>query len=187
MSATPSEDEFLDRLNRGSPSAAAELDFRYRQRLCRLVQRALALNIRQREDPEDVVQTVLRTYFRRAARGEFQIVDSSDLWALLAKITRRKIINRAEYHYAAKRQLGNESSLPFDLGDSREPEPADAAIAAELVESTLHGLEARAGEVFQLRLAACTEKEIAAELNCTRAEVRLHLKRIRERLSSLEE
>ena len=65
--------------------------------------------------------------------------------------------------------------------------PADAAIAAELVERTLQGLESRAGEVFQLRLAGCTEKEIAAELACTRAEVRLQLKRIQDRLTQLEE
>ncbi|MGO9115410.1 MAG: ECF-type sigma factor [Thermoguttaceae bacterium] len=157
MSATPSEDEFLDRLSRGNPSAAAELDHRYRQRLCRLVQSVLDCSIQQREDPEDVVQTVLRTYFRRAARGEFQIADSSDLWALLAKITRRKILKRTEYHHAAKRRMGTETVLPVDLGGGRDPEPADAAIAAELVERTLQGLEPRAGEVFQLRLAGCTE------------------------------
>src|SRR5208337_260130 len=112
MSAAPSEDDFLDRISRGSASAAAELDHRYRQRLCRLVQGALDCNIRQREDPEDVVQTVLRTYFRRAAQGEFQIADSSDLWALLAKITRRKILKRAEYHHAAKRRMGAETAMP---------------------------------------------------------------------------
>ena len=38
MPTTPSEGEFLDRVSRGNPSAAAELDHRYRQRLCRLVQ-----------------------------------------------------------------------------------------------------------------------------------------------------
>jgi RNA polymerase sigma-70 factor (ECF subfamily) len=187
MSATPSEDAFLDRLSRGNPSAAAELDHRYRRRLCGLVRQALDGKLRRREDPEDVVQTVLRTYFRRAARGEFQIADSSDLWALLAKITRRKLIKRAEYHHAEKRELGAETALPFDLAGGRDPQPADAAIAAELVEKTLQGLEPRAGEVFQLRLAGCTEKEIAAELSCTRAEVRLQLKRIRERLKRLEE
>ena len=186
MSATPS-DEFLDRVSRGNPSAAAELDHRYRRRLCRLVQWVLDDTIQQREDPEDVVQTVLRTYFRRAAQGEFQIADSSDLWALLAKITRRKIMKRAEYHHAKKRGMSAETALPFDLADGRDPEPVDAAIAAELVEKTLQGLEPRAGDVFQLRLAGCTEKEIAAELICTRAEVRLQLKRIRERLNQLEQ
>jgi RNA polymerase sigma-70 factor (ECF subfamily) len=163
------------------------LDHRYRQRLCRLVQRAWDWSIQRREDPEDVVQTVLRTYFRRAARGEFQIADSSDLWTLLAKITRRKILKRGEYHHASKRRMGAEAALPVDLGGGRDPDPEDAAIAAELVERTLHGLEPRAGEVFQLRLAGCTEKEIAAELVCTRAEVRLQLKRIRERLAQFEE
>ena len=83
--------------------------------------------------------------------------------------------------------MGAETDLPFDLAGGRDPEPADAAVAAELVEKTLHGLEPCAGEVFQLRLAGCTETEIAAELLCTRAEVRLQLKRIRERLNQLEE
>jgi len=187
MSSTPSEDEFLDRVSRGNPSAAAELDRRYRQRLCRLVQGAFGGNIRRREDPEDVVQTVLRTYFRRAAQGEFQIADSSDLWALLAKITRGKVLKRAEYHHAAKRRMDAETDLPAELGGGRDPEPADAAIAAELVERTLQGLEPRAGEIFQLRLAGCTEKEIAVELSCTRAEIRLQLKRIQKRLLQLEE
>lgn len=177
------ENEFLDRISHGDPSAAVELDHRYRQRLCRLVQRALDSSIRQREDPEDVVQTVLRTYFRRAARGEFQIADSSDLWALLALITRRKILKRAKYHGAAKRETRVEMVLAVDVEGSRDPEPADAAIAAELVEKTLQGLEPRAGEVFQLRLAGCTEQEIATKLSCTRAAVRLQLKRIRERLN----
>ena len=33
MPATSSDDEFLDRVSRGSPSVAAELDHRYRQAL----------------------------------------------------------------------------------------------------------------------------------------------------------
>jgi RNA polymerase sigma-70 factor, ECF subfamily len=186
MSATSSEQKFLERVSRGSPSAAAELDRRYRQRLCRFVQQAFDSAFRRREDPEDVVQTVLRTYFRHAAQGKFQIADSSDLWALLAKITRRKILKHADYHRAAKRRMDIETILPVNLHAKFDPEPADALIAAELVQKTLQGLSPRAGDVFQLRIAGCTEREIATELAYTRAEVRLHLKRIRERLSQLE-
>ena len=39
--------------------------------------------------------------------------------------------------------MGAETDLPFDLAGGRDPEPADAAVAAELVEKTLHGLEPR--------------------------------------------
>jgi RNA polymerase sigma factor (sigma-70 family) len=186
MPESPLDADFVERLNRSTDSAAAELDLRYRQRLRSLVERELNHSLRSREDPEDVVQTVFRTYFRRAAQGEFCIASGADLWALLARITRRKILKRAEYHQAGKRSRRAEVALPANLEGSRDPGPVDATIVAELVERTLHGLDPRAAGVFRSRLAGCTEKEIAAQLSCTRAEVRMHLKRIRDRLAALE-
>jgi RNA polymerase sigma-70 factor (ECF subfamily) len=187
MSSTPSEDGFLDRVNRGTDSAGAELDKRYRHRLCRLVERELDRRLRSREDPEDVVQTVFRTYFRRAAQGEFRITHTADLWALLAKITRRKILKRAEYHRAERRTSDSEDVLPSALPDGRQPGPLDAAIAAELVHKTLQGLEPLAAEVFHLRLGGYTEREIAEQLGCARSTVQMKLQRIRDRLAKMEE
>jgi RNA polymerase sigma-70 factor (ECF subfamily) len=186
MSEPCSDADFVQRVNRGSDSVAAELDQRYRQRLCRLVERELDRGLRSREDPEDVVQTVFRTYFRRAALGEFRITHTSDLWALLAKITRRKILKRAEYHHAEKRRPDAEDGPPVDWVSRGEPGPVDLAVAAELVEKTLAGLEPAVAEVFQLRLAACTEEEIAQRMGCTRAAVRFKLERIRQRLTRLD-
>ena len=54
---------FVDRVNRGTDSAAVEVERRYRDKLCRLVQTEMARCLRAREDPEDVVQTVFRTSF----------------------------------------------------------------------------------------------------------------------------
>lgn len=186
MSQPPSEFDFVDRVNRGTDSVAAELDQRYRQRLCRLVERELDRSLRRREDPEDLVQTVFRTYFRRAALGEFHITQTSDLWALLAKITRRKILKRAEYHRAEKRLPDAEDGQEVAWLSGGEPGPVDLAVAAELVEKTLQGLEPAFTEVFQLRIAGCTEEDIAQRLNCTRAAVRFKLERIRQRLARLD-
>jgi RNA polymerase sigma factor (sigma-70 family) len=186
VSTIPANERFLDGVSRGDSTVAAELDQRYRERLCRLVERELDRGLRAREDPEDVVQTVFRTYFRRAAQGEFSISQSADLWALLATITRRKILKRAEYHGAEKRSRDAESPLPAELPDDRGPGPVDVAVAAELVQETLAKLEPPAADVFRLRMAGCTEQEIAEQLNCARAKVRLHLKRIRDRLNRLE-
>jgi RNA polymerase sigma factor (sigma-70 family) len=183
MPESPSDVDFVRRLNRRTESSAAELDHRYRHKLCQLVGRELDRALRSREDPEDVVQTVFRTYFRRAAQGEFHITSTADLWALLAKITRRKILKRVEYHQAEKRSLGAESGLHAGLESTREPGPVDAAIAIDLACQAMQGLDSVAAEVFQLRLTGCTEREIAEQLNCTRAEVRLKLGQIRERLS----
>ena len=65
------------------------------------------------------------------------------------------------------------------------PTPEEAAIAADLMEKALIGLEETYVKVLHLRLANCTEEEIAAKLGCTRAFVRTNLQRIRERLQKL--
>jgi RNA polymerase sigma-70 factor (ECF subfamily) len=168
-----------------SSKSAAELDRRYRQRLCRLVERELDRSFRSREDPEDVVQTVFRTYFRRAAAGQFRVTDSTDLWCLLAAITRHKILKRAEFHRAEKRNPQAEANPAGEWQGTAEPGPVDAAIAAELIDKMLSGLEPFAAQVFQLRIAGCTEKEIGEQLGCVRAKVRLSLRRIRDRLTTL--
>ena len=79
MAALESGDGFTARINRNSESAAAELDHRYRQRLCALVAREMGERFRAREDPEDVVQSALRSFFRGAARQRFQIDHSGML------------------------------------------------------------------------------------------------------------
>ena len=85
-----------------SETAAVELDRLFRDRLCSLVQREMNRRYARREDAEDIVQSVFRTLFRRAARGEFQFEHDGALWKLLQKITRRKILKHVEYHQAER-------------------------------------------------------------------------------------
>ena len=84
MTDSPHEEGIAARLNAGANSAAFELDERYRTQLCRLVEREMDRRLRRKEDPEDVVQTAFRTFYRRNAKGEFHIDSSVDLWRLLA-------------------------------------------------------------------------------------------------------
>ena len=65
------------------------------------------------------------------------------------------------------------------------PTPEEAAIAADLMEEALAGLDETYVQVFHMRLQNCTEEEIAAKLGCTRAFVRTKLNRIRDRLQRL--
>ena len=186
MSDNQSTASFLSGLNPGSDSAANEVDRLYRQRLCALVQREMGRSLRVRRDPEDVVQTVFRTFFRRAAKGEFHIECSTDLWALLAAIARRKILKLVEYDDASKRRP--KAERPLADGDQlagREPDAQDVAITAELIEKTLAGLDSSYGEVFEMRLQGCTLAEIAANLGLTFNAVRWRLERIEKNLMPL--
>ena len=73
----------------------------------------------------------------------------------------------------------------MDDAPGRIRTPVEAAIAADLIETTLAGLDESYVAVFNLRLRGHTEEEIAAKQNCTRAFVRTKLSRIRDRLERL--
>lgn len=185
MSDSDSEREFLDRLNKGTPSAADEVNQRYWPDLCRLVGQLWGSRLRGKEDPEDIVQSVLCSFFRGVADGRFQIDYTGALWRLLEKITRRKILQHVGRYEPAKRDPGREVCHNGDRLVAGDPTPSQAAVLAEVIENVLDGLEPVDSEIFQLRLQGHTQAEIAKKLELKRGVVRYKLDRIKDRLSRL--
>ncbi len=203
----------LNRVTQDTDSAAAELDRMFRDRLCALVEREMNTRYRRREDPEDVVQSVFRTFFRRASQGEFQIDNAGQLWNLLQRIARHKIVNHAAFHQAQVRDVAREEdcgdrvladaarAVPNAriLGDALEAvlnglEPHESEIyrlhlygftIAEIVEAVLEGLPTPYPEMLQLRLQGHSEPGIAERMGIGREAVRYRLKRLRQRLNLL--
>lgn len=180
-----SHDNLVCRLNAGAESAAADLDEAYRSKLCRMVECEMNRRYRRREDPEDVVQSAFRSFYRRNAEGAFRIESSADLWKLLAAVTRRKILKHLERLNAEIRNPDREECPDGDILFDRAPTPEEAAIAADLMEQALAGLDETYGEVCNMRLQRCTEAEIAIKLGCTRTSVAAKLQRLRDRLNRL--
>ena len=185
MSDSQHHESIVARLKADADLAASELDDQYRAKLCRLVEREMDRRFRRKEDPEDVVQSAFRTFYRRNALGEFHIDSSVDLWRLLERITRRKILKHAEKYDAEKRDPTHEEYPEGDDLPSQGAMPEEAAIAADLMEETLAGLDGTFVEIFHLRLQKCAEEEIAAKLGCNRSVVQTKLNRIRHRLQKL--
>lgn len=52
---------------------------RYTEQLLRLVRKQLPERLRTRMDPEDVVQSVFRSFFHRLRQGQFRFEDSHDV------------------------------------------------------------------------------------------------------------
>lgn len=212
MESNPARDiqaPLPQRVLAGTESAAGELNRLFRQRLCALVRQELNARYRSREDPEDLIQSVFRTFFRRASLGEFHFEHDGALWSVLQRITRRKILKRAEYHGAQARDVSKEERFAEFVAD-KEPAAAQARMLgdalecalkgleplepeifrlqlhgytiAEIIDAILAGLESPYPEILQLRLQGHTESQIAASLGCGRAAVRYRLKRICERL-----
>ncbi len=173
------------RLKADADSAAFELDERYRTRLCRLVEREMNRRFRRKEDPEDVVQSAFRTFHRRNAKGEFHIDSSADLWRLLETITRHKMLKHIEKLTAGKRNPKREEYPEGDELRGPSPTPEEAAIAADLMEEALAGLDETYVQVLHFRLQNYTKEEIAAKLGWTRSLVRSRLNRICERIERL--
>jgi hypothetical protein len=65
-------------------------DERFASRLIALARAELDSRIRQKVDPEDVLQSVYKSFFRRHAEGEFDLDGWDRLWAVLATITINK-------------------------------------------------------------------------------------------------
>jgi RNA polymerase sigma-70 factor (ECF subfamily) len=178
-------DDLMTRLRRGEPDAAALVFHRYAQRLIALARGRLSGRLRQKVDPEDVLQSAYRSFFRRHAGGEIDVADWDSLWSLLTVITVRKCGKWADWFRAGKRALDAEAPA----GDAaawealaREPTPPEAAMLTEAVERLLNGVEGRERAVVELALQGATVEEISARVGRTRRTVQRVLQRVKDDL-----
>src|SRR6516165_4467626 len=95
----------LDRWRAGNEGAARELFDTYVERLVALARRRISQRLAGRVDPEDIVQSVFRTFFHRAKEGQFRFEEQDDLCKLLMRITVHKTLRKVAFHKAAKRDL----------------------------------------------------------------------------------
>lgn len=185
MSTDKSMYEQVERWRTCGDQAAAEAIFRsYSQRLCRMAERMLSERLRRRESPEDLVQSVFRTFFRRAGDGHFKVDHSNALWRLLVTICVIKIRRKAEYHSANKRDVSIEIDgieLPLEVV-TRIPSPAESAMLAIELETLVGGLAERDAQMLELCVQGFSTAEIGEQVGCARQTVRRVLDRIGHQL-----
>ncbi len=133
-----SESGWLDRVLSNEAGYECELVGQYTQRLMGLARKQLPQHVRQRFDPEDIVQSVFRSFFRRHQEGQFRFEDSHDVWRLLAAMTFRKAKNAIRFHHRDQRDASREISLQQDgeAGSNHtpidpSPDPEDVVILVE--------------------------------------------------------
>jgi RNA polymerase sigma-70 factor, ECF subfamily len=178
--------ELIRQLRNGDPKGAEELFALYAQRLTRVAEKHLSHKVAGRIDGEDVVQSVFRTFFRRSARGEFQIDSSAQLWMLLVKITLLKARAKGRFHTAAIRavtvEAAGNSEAELAVIAAREPGPLEAAILVDQIETLLQGLPSLHCRVLDLRLQGCGPSEVARRLDVSRQTVFRVLDLLQQRL-----
>jgi len=160
----------------GDQAAAAELYRRYGQRLWDRAAGQIDQGWGRRVGPDDIVQSVFRTFFRRTSQGEYAFDHSGALWQLLIRITQNKIYKQAERHHAKRRNLNAEVPLDGDRlppeAVAREPTPDEVAALVDEMECLISGLEWPEPEMVRLAVEGHTASEICKHLDCSRWTVR---------------
>jgi RNA polymerase sigma-70 factor (ECF subfamily) len=190
MAEDPSFADLLVRLRQGENDAAALVVDRYARRLIALARKHLDRRILRKEDPEDVLQSVFKSFFQRCGAGQFRLDSRDDLWSLLVSLTLHKCGHRADYFRAARRDVQREAGTPAPLDASsqrwealaREPTPPEAVQLAETVERLLMGLEPHQKQIVQLSLEGEAPARIASQVGVTQRTVQRVLKGVRARL-----
>ena len=161
------------------PGFERELVEKYSRRLLGLARNRLPEQIRKRVDPEDVVQSVYRSFFRRLRAGQLDLNESGAVWHLLAAITYRKVQQAARFHQQQRRDVRRETPLdgswdasarPRDLPQP-EPGPEDLAVLYETLDHFVRRLPASYRDIMSLQLQGHSVDEIAGQVKRSRRTV----------------
>ncbi|HEV3204350.1 MAG TPA: sigma-70 family RNA polymerase sigma factor [Gemmataceae bacterium] len=190
MSQDPCFDELMARLRKGDQDAATEIFNRFTRQLITLARSRLDQLLRQKLDPEDVLQSVYRSFFDRHAQGQYDFQNWDTLWGILTLITIRKCGHRLEYYRAACRDIQREIADPLapDITGTgwdavaRDPTPAEAAQLTETIEQLMAGLTDRERDMVSLRLQGHTAPEISTQVGRTERTVQRVLQRVKKKL-----
>jgi RNA polymerase sigma-70 factor (ECF subfamily) len=184
---------FMGRLRSGDEAAAVQLYHQFAQRLIGLAHTRLNHHLRRKLDAEDIVQSALRSFFVRNARGQLVLKDWDNLWNMLVLITVRKCADRAAQFDALCRDVRREApgdAAPGDSGDawqtpSTEPRPEEALLLVETLEQLLADLDPLGRAIVELSLDGAEVRQISARLGCTERMVYRKLEIARQRLERM--
>ena len=130
MSDTPAFAEFLRRIRAGDAHAAEELVRRYEPAIRLAVRTRLTDPALKRQlDSVDVCQSVLASFFVRAAAGQYDLGDPSQLVALLVRMAQNKLAGHARFHRRQRRDARQVTGMD-GAGEAADAGPGPEQVAA---------------------------------------------------------
>jgi len=192
MPPTDSFRGLVDQLRAGDDAAATEVFNRFARRILGLARQQLHATVRSKVDPEDVLQSVFRSFFNRQREGRFAIENWDSLWGILMVMTLRKCRRRIQYYKAGRRDAQRETRWDPEMGGegeagffARDPTPSEAAMLLDLVGRLMRDLPEEDRAVLTLHLQGCTIAEIKAKTGRAMRTIRRVLERIRHHLREI--
>jgi RNA polymerase sigma-70 factor (ECF subfamily) len=185
MSDSDTFADFIRRIRAGDDQAAAELVRLYEP----LIRREVRLHLEDQRlcrlfDSMDVCQSVLASFFVRAAAGQYDLDQPEQLVKLLARMTRNKVASAARTQNRQRRDHKRVTG-----GDELEntaasgPSPSEQIEGQELLQKFQQALSAEERQLADLRAQGVAWEEIAARLGGTAQARRMQLARAVERVA----
>ncbi len=153
------------RLGAGDDDASARAFELYAHRLIDLARTRLEDKLRDQVEADELLQSVLHSFFRRVACGKTALADWNSLWTIPVILTLRK------------------GGSPDDL--AREPLNEEAAQLVGILEEVQRGFDPEDRHIVVLCLQGLKPPEVSAELQVTERRVHRVLERVRARLQRL--
>ena len=177
------------RLRDGEGDAASDLYLRYADRLHRLARKQTSAELARRVEPEEIVQSVFRTFFRRVNVGVYSVPEGKELWGLFLVIALNKIRHAAVYHRAARRDIRKTTSAD-ELAASAyvlQDQVADSTALTVLrlvIEEITTKLPEIKQEMIRLRIEGHEIEEIAQQTGRSSRSVERTLQEFRQVLAT---
>lgn len=182
-----SDRSLLRRVHEGKDEDAAyDLYFRYAQRLIHLARQKMPGDLATRLDPEDIVQSVFRTFFRRASAGQYDVPEGEELWKLLLVIALNKLRSQGAFHRAGKRDVQKTSALMPEQESTKQG--LDAELAKQFLQMSIDEVVSKLPEasrmIVRLRIEGYEMQEIAQRVCRSKRTVERVLQNFRNAMMS---
>jgi RNA polymerase sigma factor (sigma-70 family) len=176
--------DLLQRVRAGDDAAASEMFYRYEADVKRVVRAIMRVEwMRRGADPSDIYQSVMASFFIRAALGQYDISTPDQMLALLKRIAKNKVADLAR---SPHRRV---SVVPVSGPDRAAIEPTDPArgpasqiIWKELFQKVRARFTDAERRVSDLRMVGHSWDEVGAELGEKADAVRMRLERALRRI-----
>jgi RNA polymerase sigma-70 factor (ECF subfamily) len=177
--------DFICRIRNGDAQAAVELVQQYESAIRREVRlRMRDDRLRRVFDSMDVCQSVLASFFPRAAAGQYDLDQPEQLLRLLVSIARNKVAYQARQHHAQRRDQRRSTGLDHaaELPDA-DPTPSQVVAGRELWQTFRDRLTGEERQLADLRAQGKEWAEIAALVGGTAQARRRQLSRAADRVA----
>ena len=180
-------EDFIRRIRAGDEQAAADLVRMFEPEIRLEVRTWLRVRdprLRRLFDSMDICQSVLASFFVRAAVGDFDLDRPEQLAGLLAGIARNKLSEQIKHHQRQRRDVRrvDASAETNDLANSSVETPSQRVAGRELLNEVRKRLSEEENRLVDLRSQGRDWASVAAELGGTSEARRKQLARAVERV-----